>query len=145
LQALLGLGRSAVKTAWLGALGAAAVAANLLGVDELTVLLGAGIWAAVARAISDRRPPASESLVLVPMLSTAGIAGAAGAGGVQLSTLFLVFLKVGSVLFGSGYVLLAFLRSDLVERLHWLTEGQLLDAIAVGQVTPGPVFTTATF
>jgi chromate transporter len=59
--------------------------------------------------------------------------------------LFLLFLKVGAVLFGSGYVLLAFIRADLVERLHWLTESQLLDAFAVGQVTPGPVFTTATF
>jgi chromate transporter len=59
--------------------------------------------------------------------------------------LFLFFLKVGAVLYGSGYVLLAFIRADLVERLHWLTESQLLDAIAVGQVTPGPVFTTATF
>jgi chromate transporter len=59
--------------------------------------------------------------------------------------LFTVFLKIGSVLFGSGYVLLAFLRADFVERLHWLTERQLLDAVAVGQVTPGPVFTTATF
>jgi chromate transporter len=59
--------------------------------------------------------------------------------------MFLFFLKVGSVVFGSGYVLLAFLRADLVDRWHWLTEGQLLDAIAVGQVTPGPLFTTATF
>ena len=59
--------------------------------------------------------------------------------------LFLFFVKVGSVLFGSGYVLLAFLRADLVERWHWLSESQLLDAVAVGQVTPGPVFTTATF
>jgi chromate transporter len=59
--------------------------------------------------------------------------------------LFLFFLKVGAVLYGSGYVLLAFIRADLVERWHWLTESQLLDAIAVGQVTPGPVFTTATF
>jgi chromate transporter len=59
--------------------------------------------------------------------------------------LFLFFLKVGAVLYGSGYVLLAFIRADLVERWHWLTETQLLDAIAVGQVTPGPVFTTATF
>jgi chromate transporter len=59
--------------------------------------------------------------------------------------LFLVFAKIGSVLFGSGYVLLAFLRSDFVEQRHWLSEAQLLDAIAVGQVTPGPVFTTATF
>jgi len=59
--------------------------------------------------------------------------------------LFLFFLKVGSVLFGSGYVLLAFLRADLVERWGWLSEAQLLDAVAVGQLTPGPVFTTATF
>ncbi|MGC1191702.1 MAG: chromate transporter, partial [Candidatus Binatus sp.] len=63
----------------------------------------------------------------------------------SLTTLFLFFLKVGAVLFGSGYVLLAFLRTDLVDRLRWLTEAQLLDAVAVGQVTPGPVFTTATF
>jgi chromate transporter len=63
----------------------------------------------------------------------------------SLGLLFLFFLKVGAVLYGSGYVLLAFIRADLVERWHWLTETQLLDAIAVGQVTPGPVFTTATF
>jgi chromate transporter len=59
--------------------------------------------------------------------------------------MFLVFAKAGAVLFGSGYVLLAFLRADLVERFGWLSEQQLLDAVAVGQVTPGPVFTTATF
>ena len=63
----------------------------------------------------------------------------------SLGRLFLVFVKIGAVLFGSGYVLLAFLRADLVDRLHWLTEHQLLDAVAVGQITPGPVFTTATF
>jgi len=66
-----------------------------------------------------------------------------GAGG--LAATFLTFLKIGAVLYGSGYVLLAFLRADLVERLGWLTERQLLDAVAVGQFTPGPVFTTATF
>jgi len=66
----------------------------------------------------------------------------AGAG---LWKVFAVFLKLGSVVFGSGYVLFAFLRSDLVDRLHWLTESQLVDAVAVGQITPGPVFTTATF
>jgi chromate transporter len=59
--------------------------------------------------------------------------------------LFLFFLKVGAVLFGSGYVLLAFIQADLVDRLHWLTKAQLLDAVAVGQITPGPVFSTATF
>jgi chromate transporter len=63
----------------------------------------------------------------------------------QLTRLFLVFLKIGSVLYGSGYVLLAFLRGDLVVRLGWLTQSQLLDAVSIGQVTPGPVFTTATF
>ena len=73
------------------------------------------------------------------------VAAAGVATGVTLPSLFWVFLKTGSVLFGSGYVLLAFLRADLVERLGWLTESQLIDAIAVGQITPGPVFTTATF
>ena len=62
-----------------------------------------------------------------------------------MTHLFLLFLKIGSVLYGSGYVLLAFLRGDFVERLGWLTETQLLDAVSIGQVTPGPVFTTATF
>jgi chromate transporter len=77
-------------------------------------------------------------------LSALGAAGA-GTAGVSLWPMFAVFVKIGSVLFGSGYVLLAFLRADFVERLGWLTERQLLDAVAVGQVTPGPVFTTATF
>ena len=76
-------------------------------------------------------------------LPQSAVAGAAAAVG--LGPLFGVFFKTGAVLFGSGYVLLAFLRTDLVERLHWLTEAQLLDAVAVGQITPGPVFTTATF
>jgi len=74
-----------------------------------------------------------------------GAAAVAGVTPVSLWGLFAVFAKVGSVLFGSGYVLLAFLRADLVQRLGWLTERQLLDAVAAGQVTPGPVFTTATF
>jgi len=74
-----------------------------------------------------------------------GAAGATVAAPVGVLSLGLVFLKMGAVVFGSGYVLVAFLRADLVERLHWMTEGQLLDAVAVGQVTPGPVFTTATF
>ena len=73
------------------------------------------------------------------------MSGAKAAAAVPMAKLFAVFLKAGSVVFGSGYVLLAFLRGDLVERLGWLTESQLVDAVAVGQVTPGPVFTTATF
>ena len=82
-----------------------------------------------------------------PALSAA-VAGAVATGTAvpfSLWTLFATFAKIGSVLFGSGYVLVAFLRTDFVERLGWITERQLLDAVAMGQVTPGPVFTTATF
>ena len=89
-----------------------------------------------------------ESLLGWPGLKPLSLAGAgmiAGGASVGLWPIFLIFAKIGSVLFGSGYVLLAFLRADLVERYHWLTQQQLLDAVAVGQVTPGPVFTTATF
>jgi chromate transporter len=78
-------------------------------------------------------------------MAAAVMAMSVSAASVKLGTLFGVFAKAGAILFGSGYVLLAYLRADLVERLHWLTEAQLLDAVAVGQVTPGPVFTTATF
>jgi len=74
---------------------------------------------------------------------TAALAGTAAS--FSLTSLFLVFLKVGAVVFGSGYVLLAFLRADLVVHRGWLTDSQLVDAVAVGQLTPGPVFTTATF
>lgn len=81
-------------------------------------------------------------MAVIPLLPAAG---AASVGAVSLTGLFALFLKVGSVLFGSGYVLVAFLRADLVQRLHWLSERQLIDAVAAGQVTPGPVFTTATF
>jgi chromate transporter len=81
-------------------------------------------------------------VAVIPLLPAAG---AASVGAVSLTGLFALFLKVGSVLFGSGYVLVAFLRADLVQRLHWLSERQLIDAVAAGQVTPGPVFTTATF
>jgi chromate transporter len=80
---------------------------------------------------------------ILPFIPAVGASAAAST--VTLPGLFFVFCKTGAVLFGSGYVLLAFLRADLVQRLHWMTEAQLIDAIAVGQVTPGPVFTTATF
>jgi len=136
VQAIWALVPRAARTTWLRALGVGAVALAALGVNELVVLFGAG---AVAVAATGKAPTARS---LVPILPA--VAGAA-ATGVTLPSLFFVFLKTGSVLFGSGYVLLAFLRADLVERLRWLTEAQLIDAVAVGQVTPGPVFTTATF
>jgi len=124
LQALWALGRAALKTKTLLMLAAAAAILNFLGVNELVILFGAGLLFAFTRS-SFVRKSQTQCFSLAP--------------------LFLFFLKTGSVLFGSGYVLLAFLRADLVERWHWLSEGQLLDAIAVGQFTPGPVFTTATF
>jgi chromate transporter len=142
LQALWGLLRNVVKTPLAGAVGIAAVAASLLGVHELVLLLLAGLTVLLYRAGERRLTDARALLPLWPVLP---LGAAATAVPFSLPGLFFFFLKVGSVLYGSGYVLLAFLRSDLVERYGWLTEAQLLDAVAVGQVTPGPVFTTATF
>lgn len=115
------------------------------GVNELLLLLAAGLGMMILRGLV-RPEGAGAPLIVLPVVPAVGsaLAGAA-ATPFTLTGLGLFFLKVGSVLFGSGYVLLAFLRADLVERWGWLSEGQLLDAIAVGQVTPGPVFTTATF
>ena len=137
VQALWGLGRTAFRTRALLVLGSLALVGSFLGVHPLIVLLGAGL----------------ASLALVRMRARPGTAGAWAVVGlgtaslpwVGLAGLFLFFLKLGAMLFGSGYVLLAFLQTDLVDRLHWLTQAQLLDAVAVGQITPGPVFTTATF
>ncbi|MGE0870061.1 MAG: chromate efflux transporter [Kofleriaceae bacterium] len=143
VQALWGLGKTAVKTPLLGAIGVAAFAANLAGVGELAVIAAAGVILAAGRAV---RGGAAGAWIPLPLLgASATSATAAASTSFGLWPLFWVFLKVGSVLFGSGYVLLAFLRSDLVDQLHWLSEAQLLDAVAVGQMTPGPVFTTATF
>jgi chromate transporter len=143
LQALWGLGRSALKSRALVLAAVVAVALNLAGVNELAVLFGTGAAVATAQQVSRGR--VAWRGALASPLSAARLPAALALQPFQLSTLFLVFLKVGAVLFGSGYVLIAFLRAELVRRLGWLTEGQLLDAVAVGQVTPGPVFTTATF
>ncbi|OGX86721.1 chromate efflux transporter [Hymenobacter glacialis] len=156
-QALWSLGKSALRTWALRLVGGAAFVLGLLGVHELLLLFAAGLatgalrWPTLAhRAV----PPALVKLVgavgmlaVLPLLLGLG-AGAAPAGAaapLELLPLGLAFVKIGSVLYGSGYVLLAFLDADLVQRFHWLTQGQLLDAVVVGQVTPGPVFTTATF
>lgn len=107
----------------------------LVGVSEIVLLLAGALVIAVGRlGLPDR----AAVLLLAP-------AAAGGVAGVDLPTLAAVFLKAGALLYGSGYVLVAFLRGDLVERLGWLTDTQLIDAVAVGQVTPGPLFTTATF
>ena len=148
VQALWQLGRTAAKTSGLAFLGLAAVALTLAGVNELVVLLVAGLVVVGVRWIGARRRGGAAMWGLAPLgpLASAGATiGATAAIPFGLWPLFLCFLKIGAVLFGSGYVLLAFLRADLVERWGWLSEAQLLDATAVGQVTPGPVFTTATF
>jgi chromate transporter len=145
LQAIWGLAPKALKRSrWLVGLGALASIAALVDVDALVVLVGAGLVSAARLAPCVRRQGGNTKrwLALGPVASAPM---AASAGSVGLGALFMAFLKVGAVVFGSGYVLLAFLRADIVERLHWLTESQLIDAVAVGQVTPGPVFTTATF
>lgn len=148
LQALLRLGRTAMKSPALAALAVACAALSLAGANELAILFGAGLVAGVARKAVRPAPPSAATIAAAPAVPGV-LAAAAGAAVAPapfgLWPLFAFFLKVGSVLYGSGYVLLAFLRADLVDRWHWLTEGQLLDAIAVGQFTPGPLFTTATF
>lgn len=147
-QALWNLGRTAIKTAAFAVFGLAAVVAVVAGIHELVVLAAAGILAGLAR-LGRRGARKAKPIIIMSTASgaSATIAAAAGAAtvGFGLWPLFLVFAKAGAVLFGSGYVLLAFLRADLVERLGWLTEPQLLDAVAIGQMMPGPVFTTATF
>ena len=148
LQALWRLGRKALKTKTLIAAGIVGMVLNLLGLHELAVLFGTGLafvlFTQAMRRPRDRTGGRAHSILpAVPLAAASGAAAAAAPFG--LWPLFLFFAKVGSVLFGSGYVLLAFLRADLVDRWQWLTESQLLDAVAVGQLTPGPVFTTATF
>ena len=145
LQALWSLGRTAIKSTFLAFVAAASLALTLFRMHELLVLLTAGVVVALTRFTWRRLKrsvhlSASVSPLMLLLQTSAAVTAPFG-----LWALFLFFLKVGAVLYGSGYVLLAFIRADLVERWHWLTETQLLDAIAVGQVTPGPVFTTATF
>jgi chromate transporter len=137
VQAFWTLSKTAVKNWWLGIIGVLGAVAYAFRVHELLILLGAAVLASV--------PLWTKRAAVLWMATIPVAAGVTGQMPVTLPRLFLTFLKTGSVLFGSGYVLLAFLRADFVDRLHWLTQKQLLDAVAVGQITPGPVFTTATF
>jgi chromate transporter len=142
LQAVWALARTAVKGYLLAAVGALVLVLYAAGFNEIVLLLGGGLLVMAARQGSRLRQP--RALALVPIVGAPALPAVA-AGAVDPVSLFFVFLKIGAVLYGSGYVLLAFLRNDFVVRLGWLTDQQLIDAVAVGQLTPGPVFTTATF
>ena len=131
----------AARTNGLRVLGVAALVACAFGAHELAVLFGAGIVAWIARGAVARR----DAHALLPLVLPTSAGTALAAAPITLPSIFLVFCKTGAVLFGSGYVLLAYLRADLVERLGWIGERELLDSIAAGQVTPGPLFSTATF
>jgi chromate transporter len=141
-QALAGLSRKAVKGRLTLAAGVLALAAAVLDLNPLAVLFATGL-AVMLVANAGRLRSRALGLFALPFAPAAF--GATAPMPFGLLPLFLTFLKIGSVLYGSGYVLLAFLRADLVLRFGWLTDQQLLDAVAIGQVTPGPLFTTATF
>ncbi len=153
-QALAGLGRAAIKDAMLACAAAGALGLALLGVNVVALLLGGGGVIMLARVLRGRARAVAMAAVPPGAVPPAPGAGAASARAAAIAAaavpfglvpLFWAFLKVGATVFGSGYVLLAYLHQDLVVRLRWMTDRQLLDAIAVGQLTPGPVFTTATF
>jgi chromate transporter len=144
VQALWGLARTAIRSKLLVAIGVLAVALNGFGVSPLIVLSVAGIASGAAVSFKGQ---AQVPLGAIPAFGRFGLLLGTAAVAVRVSMLrlFFSFLKIGAIVFGSGYVLLAFLRTEFIDHLHWLTEKQLIDAVAVGQFTPGPVFTTATF
>jgi len=138
-QAVWNLAKTALKNAGLAALAVSVVILATLGIPVLALLIGAGVlWILIYEGRRLAKPAARTAAVF-------GFLSAGTATAVGIVPLCLYFFKIGAVLFGSGYVLLAVLRADLVVRLHWLTDAQLLDAIAVSQATPGPFFTVATF
>jgi chromate transporter len=141
-QALWSMGQKAVKGPLTGAVAVLVIVLYFLGINEIALLFAGGLI--VMLGMNYRRLKGQGLGVFIIPMSSVGVLSQV-AMAFSFSSLFLIFLKIGAVLYGSGYVLLAFLRADFVVRLGWLTDQQLLDAIAIGQVTPGPVFTTATF
>jgi chromate transporter len=151
VQALWGLARKALATPLAAAAALAVLVLALRGANEVVLLFAAALGLPLLRTVATAggaRALLPGGLVSLTLTGTDGlplVMAAPGSASAILPQLGLIFLKVGSILFGSGYVLLAFLRPDLVERTRWLSDAQLLDAVAVGQFTPGPVLTAATF
>lgn len=142
LQAIWTLGRKAIKNIPTGIVAVSVLALYFVSINPLILLFAGGLAVLLLMNFQQIRKVALGSMI-VPLGGLSALLQAPVP--FTLPILFLTFLKVGAVLYGSGYVLLAFLHADFVERLGWLTDQQLADAIAIGQVTPGPVFTTATF
>jgi chromate transporter len=151
VQAVWSLAKAALKSRELIFLAVVVLGLAAAHVATLALLIGTGVAWIVATRFGEKRNGAAVSSAVSIAIGDAATSKVAVLGGVSSfiavtsSGVFLYFLKIGALLFGSGYVLLAVLREDLVQRLHWLTEPQLLDAIAVSQATPGPFFTVATF
>ncbi|MBN1992514.1 MAG: chromate efflux transporter [Anaerolineae bacterium] len=145
-QALWQLGRKAAKNLALTLVGVAVFVLYFFGLNEIALLFAGGLLVMIGTNIQQLKKRALGILFAPPLagLNMLGFSALAPTP-VSLPLVFFTFLKIGAVLYGSGYVLLAFLRADLVVRYGWLTDQQLLDAVAIGQITPGPVFTTATF
>ncbi|AFY40596.1 chromate transporter, chromate ion transporter (CHR) family [[Leptolyngbya] sp. PCC 7376] len=147
-QALWQLGKGAIKGKFAIVLAFLNIGLSIVGLHELALLLASGIFSFIVKQGKQLLKP-DKALAIAPLPFLAPLSGFSfglgSIGSFSLSWLFLMFFKVGTILYGSGYVLLAFLRGDFVERLGWLTDQQLLDAIAIGQITPGPLSTTATF
>jgi chromate transporter len=145
LQALIRLAQSAVKNKTTAIIGAAVIILSFLGFNEILLIALAGLFMILVTNASKFNKAKISSFIPVLLPLGAALPQQLQTKGMSLSNVFLTFLKIGSVLYGSGYVLLAFLEAEFVEGFKVLTSQQLLDAVAVGQFTPGPVFTTATF
>ncbi len=147
IQAVWSLGRKGLKGPLSAIVGIAALALYLVGFDEIALLFAGAAVVLLVRSGSRFIRRGSGAVLTFPLLLKMPVTAISGSAiAFSQSTLFLTFLKIGATLFGSGYVLVAFLKSNFVERLGWLTNAQVIDAIAVaGQMTPGPVFTSATF
>jgi len=144
VQAIWGLGQKAVKGVLTALIGGGALLFYFAGINFVILLVGGGLLLVVIQnARQLKKPTRVRTLLPVPFLGS-GLAVGAGTT-FSLWSMFWAFVKIGALMYGSGYVLFAFLHADLVERNHWLTEQQLIDAIAIGQMTPGPLFTSATF
>ncbi|MTI29971.1 chromate efflux transporter, partial [Xanthovirga aplysinae] len=139
--AIYKLGKKAVKGWFLGTLGVAVIALSLMGINEVLLIIGSGLLGMIVNWSKETQKFDTKLKSVSPF----GLGSIFAIQGLSNFNLFWVFFKISLVLFGSGYLLIAYLDAELVERLAWISRTQLLDAIAIGQLTPGPILTTATF